>query len=176
MSNLAEITTGRSAQTGEATAATSDAEFETIRAVTEAFPDLLKPEAAGELARLVTHFARGSAYRVIADPVAFETIYRARIASEDPGEPWQQSRPRLIDGGMPDFAEITAPALSGSVLSWTVEDDFTGLPYRATVTLEDLENVAFSALSLQPLGGPIPEREEEEIIDLAEGSQDNEAE
>lgn len=176
MSNLAEITTGQSTETGQFIAATSDAVFETIQEVTAAFPDLLKPEGIADLARLATHFAHGSAFRMIHDPIAFETLYRARIEAENPSEPWQQSRPRLIDGGLPDFADITAPTRSGSTLSWTVEDDFTGLPYRATVLLDALEAVELSALPLRPIPRPIPEREEEEIIDLAEGSEEIETE
>ncbi|MEM9249926.1 MAG: hypothetical protein AAGB05_14680 [Pseudomonadota bacterium] len=172
MTDFSQITPGVDAQSARPTAATAEAVYDTILEVVRAFPGLTEPDAADDLARLVTHFARGRAFRVIHDPAAFQDAYRTRVDSEDPSQPWQQSQPRLVDAGLPDFTEIVAPSLSGGTLAWTVEDSFTGLPYRARVSLEDLESASFTPMALAPIAPTFVERRASKVISLGDDAEE----
>lgn len=98
-------------------------------------PGLAAPGAAAMLARAANHLAHGTEYEVITDPAAFEADFRARLAREDPAEPWREGVIRLCDYGVPDFAAIRPPALAGGVLSFHVVDGYLGLPYAARIPL-----------------------------------------
>jgi hypothetical protein len=118
-------------------------------------PALKQPEAALETARAINFLSQGSAFRLIEDPAVFEEQYRAKLASEDPNAPWAEGVVRLSDYGVPDFAEITAPVISASRLTFFAVDDFLGLPYRVEVDLTGAEvNVTdenYKPLDLTPL-------------------------
>ncbi|MEM1429635.1 MAG: hypothetical protein AAGG09_09270 [Pseudomonadota bacterium] len=159
MIDLSEITPAILDDTNAPGAAIGDDLYTSIAELVAAVPALTEPDAAADLAQMVTHFARGRAYRVITDPQAFEAAYRSRIASEDADEPWQQGVLRLVDFGMPDFAEVSRARLEGTSLSWTAEDAFTGLAYRGHASLDDLSAVQFTALALTPVPRG-PDREE----------------
>lgn len=171
MSDHSHITTGLSAETSTAIAATSEDVFDTIDEVIAHFPELTEADAAGDLARLATHFAHGDAFKVINDPQTFEAAYRARVKTEDPSQPWQQGVSRLIDFGLPDFADVIAPQLAGSELTWTVEDSFTGLPYRAVISLDKLEDVVLTVLPMNAIAQDFPLREKETIIEFADDAE-----
>jgi hypothetical protein len=168
MTDFSNITTGLDTESARPIAATSEEVFEDIGAAVAAFPGLTAASAVSDLARLVTHFARGGLFSVIQDPGAFADAFRARIDSEDPAQPWQQSAPRLADAGLPDFAEIRAPLLEGNTLTWTVKDGFTGLPYRAETTLDALDNASFSPLPLEPVVPRSTSRRKNTVMDLAD--------
>lgn len=118
------------------------------------FPGLLRGEHALELARLVNHFAREFKYDVIADPAAFATDYRARIAAEDPNATWQQGAPRLRDFGMPDLAAIRAPVFDGRRLVFYAVSRQLGVPYRVEV---EIAGTRIGSPSYEPVEmGPLP--------------------
>ncbi|MFL4471848.1 hypothetical protein ACERZ8_18915 [Tateyamaria armeniaca] len=130
---------------------------QTMGSVTEVIarmPDLVAPEAAAELARVITHFARGRDYRVITDRAAFEEAYRARIDSEDPAQSFRQGVYRLIDHGVPEFEDIAEPVLTDSTLTWCAEDAITGLPYVVTAALDRLDTPDVQPMPLTPLPTP----------------------
>jgi hypothetical protein len=92
-------------------------------------PDLSRHPLA--LAQAVNHFAHGGKYQVIGDPAQFEAEYKAKLATEDPNQPWQEGVIRLRDFGVPDFASIKAPAVSGGQLEFYAVDTALGVPYKA---------------------------------------------
>ncbi|MEP3331645.1 hypothetical protein [Sedimentitalea sp.] len=98
-------------------------------------------------------------YEVIADPVAFEAAYRARLEAEDPAQPWREGVMRFRDFGIPDFAEIAAPVLAGGVLVFFARDTFSGLPYKMELPLGDGPAPAYEPLALSPMSehaSPVP--------------------
>ncbi len=131
-------------------------------------PGLLDPEAALVLAQAVNHIAQGNGFSVIDDPAAFATDYQAQLATEDPNAPWQEGVMRLTDFGVPDFAEITVPTLTGETLVFFARDGFTGLPYRIEVALNSTTSVGegdYKALDLEAIGEDDDPFAEEEMSD-----------
>ncbi len=117
-------------------------------------PGLMHPDAALLLAQAINHIAQGDGFSVIEDPDAFAAAYQAKLASEDANAPWQENVIRLVDFGVPDFATISAPTLTGEVLVFFVRDGFTGLPYRVEVALGSVTAVTeadYKALDLEPV-------------------------
>lgn len=108
-------------------------------------PELASAAQALALARAANHFASRD-YRLIEDPAAFEAAYRVRLASEDPQAPPEAGVIRLCDFGIPDFAAITLPALTGGVLRFFAEHRFLGLAYRAET----------ADLAAPPVYAPLP--------------------
>jgi hypothetical protein len=129
------------------------ADIPSLRAVA---PGLMQPAAALVLAEAVNHLAQGRAFKVIDDPAIFEANYRARLANEDPSQPWRQGVFRLIDYGMPDFSDIAAPKFNGQVLVYFAEDAQIGVPYRIELdvsTTPAVEDDSYRAMPLVPLDG-----------------------
>jgi hypothetical protein len=98
------------------------------------------------LAQAVNHFAFGSRYHVISDPQKFEADYKAKLASEDPRQPFNERVMRLRDFGVPDFAAIKAPAVSGGHLVFYATESTLGVPYK----------VECATLTAQPHYTPVP--------------------
>ncbi len=126
-----------------------------LAALRAAAPGLVQPAGAAALAVAVNHLAQGRDFRVIEDPAAFEAAYRARLAQEDPAQPWRQGVFRLSDYGIPDFAAIAAPALHGQVLVFFAEDARLGVPYRIEVDFAQaapvVDDDSYRPLPLEPL-------------------------
>lgn len=110
---------------------------------------------AADLAQALMTLEDGP-YRLILDPKRFEQDYRKRLASEDPGQPWQQNVFRLRDFGIPDFGLIDSPARNGDALIFHAADTVTGLPYRVTVTLGTESDPEFEPLPLTPASDASP--------------------
>jgi len=91
-------------------------------------PDLARHPVP--LAQAVNHFAHGGQYRVISDPQQFEADYKAKLAKEDPNAPWREREIRLRDFGVPDFATIKVPSVSGEELVFYAVDETLGVPYK----------------------------------------------
>jgi len=129
-------------------------EVGSLAALVAAAPGLLHPDAAATMARVVAHFAAGTDYRVIEDPLGYAASYRAQVAGEDPGAPWRAGVYRLRDHGTPDFAAITAPAYQGTRLVFFAYSAPIPLPYRVEVDVGDagvtLKPDIFRAMSLTP--------------------------
>ena len=128
-------------------------------------PSLASPKQATELARAANHFARNRRFRVIDDPKAYEAAYLELLSREDPTAPFEASRPRLCDFGVPDFNEISAPSFTGGTLVFFAEDAFLGVPYK--VEMEGpLAAPAYTPLPLEPVpnvGTPQPPKPEDKL-------------
>ena len=153
MTDIPEISTFVRIEDGTLFATCGEARFTSITALLDTYPALAEPGNEVALARLVTHFSKGRAFRVVNEPEAFETAYRAALEKEDPTLPWRQDRPRRIDFGVPDFTFIAAPTRQGDRLVFTLEDSFTGLPYAAWTKLSALDAIDVTPLSLSPVPG-----------------------
>ena len=128
-------------------------EFTTLAPLLAALPGLLDPADAAWLAQAVNQLAHGIDYEVILDPAAFETASRARLAAEDPAEPWREGVQRLGDYGVPDFAAIKAPQRVGEGLQFFAVERQIGLPYR--VDLPSLRQPpVYDPVRLTPLPRP----------------------
>ena len=138
----------------------------TMAAVLRELPDLATPARATELALAVNHLAHANDYRVITDPAAFEQAFRARLAEEDPAAEWEEGKIRVSDFGVPDFADIKTPALSGTQLVFFAVDDFLGVPYRAEAQLPDAQP-AYDPLPLTPVPAPARPAPEPDIAPLS---------
>ena len=160
MTDLSDIVPGRDAD-GNPAAFIEDTTFSSLSDLLAAEPGLLEAGAVGELARYVNHFARGDMYRVIEDPAAFEAAYHAKIAREDPNQPWQQNVMRLRDFGVPDFTAIHVPAIADNVLEFFARDAMTGLPYRVRAAIDDLSAPSYQPMPLTAINKPIQEEPEE---------------
>lgn len=118
-------------------------------------PGLKQPEASLETARAINYLSQGPAFRIIEDPAAFEEQYRKKLASEDQSEPWAEGVVRLSDYGIPNFADIAAPSMSRSLLTYFAVDDMLGLPYRVDVDLASanirVTDDDYRALDLEPI-------------------------
>lgn len=112
MTDLPEILTFVRIEDGTFFTACGEARYTLMTELLEAYPALTDPGNETVLARLVTHFAKGQAFRVVSDPKAFEAAYRAALAADDPTKPWRQDSPRRPrrPGGAED-----APAARDSV-------------------------------------------------------------
>ncbi|MEP1588456.1 MAG: hypothetical protein ABJR46_13155 [Tateyamaria sp.] len=115
-------------------------------------PELLVPEGAVPLAQSINFLAVGDGFQVIENPSSFRAAYEAQIAKEDPDTPWSEGVVRLIDYGVPDFDQISAPNWTGEALVFFARDTFTGLPYRVQIALgqgdASLSEQDYSALEL----------------------------
>lgn len=134
-----------------------EAEATTLSSLLSLAPGLRQPDAAIEAARAVNYLSQGADFRVIEDPPAFEEQYRETLASEDPSQPWAEGVVRLSDYGVPDFSEITAPAMNGTELVFYAVDDMLGLPYRVSIDLgatdPRLTDDDYKALDFTPVEG-----------------------
>jgi len=153
---LPEIIAGLSREDGSGIAVVESDVFADLPALLAAYPALRAPENALALARILTHFARKSAYQVIEDPAAFETDYLARMETEDPTAPWRQGVYRLRDYGKPDFAAIYAPRNTDAGLVFFARDDMIGMPYRVTAGPDDasLQAPVYTPMPLMPVDPP----------------------
>lgn len=155
MTDIPEISTFVHIEDGTSFATCGEARFTSMTELLDAYPALTDPGNEAALARLVIHFAKGRAFRVVSEPEAFEAAYRAVLAEEDPTKPWRQDHPRRVDFGVPDFTSIAAPSRQGDRLVFTLEDSFTGLPYAAWTELSALDRVKVTPLPLGSVpGGP----------------------
>lgn len=133
-------------------------------------PALAEPAQAAALALAVNHFAHGGDYAVIEDPAAFEADYLAKLAAEDPSAEWREGVLRLTDHGVPDFAQVTAPAWSGGRLVFHAVDTFMGLPYRVEAA-GPTAAPEYEPLPLEPLpraavaGAPVDDPDDEPTED-----------
>jgi hypothetical protein len=130
---------------------------------------LMQADAAEPLAIAVNHLAQGSDFRVIADPAAYEAAYRARLAQEDPAQPWRQGVFRLVDYGVPDFGTIEPPALKAQVLTFFAEHASLGIPYRVEADLGAAAPVvnddSYRPLPLAPVAGAALDEQPGELSD-----------
>ncbi|MEP3328913.1 hypothetical protein [Sedimentitalea sp.] len=155
MTDIPEISTFVHIEDGTSFASCGEDRFTSMTELLEAYPALTDPGNEAALARLVTHFSKGRAFRVVSEPEVFEAAYRAALAEEDSTKPWRQDHPRRVDFGVPDFASIAAPSRQGDRLVFTLEDSFTGLPYAASTKLSALDQLDMTPLSLSPVSvGP----------------------
>lgn len=120
-------------------------------------PGLVQPAAATETALAVNHIAQGAAFDVITDPAGFAAAYQAKLAAEDPDAPWSQHVVRLHDYGVPAFADITTPGITGTVLTYFAVDSHLGVPYRIEVDLAapgvQVNDDSYKPMPLSPLAG-----------------------
>jgi hypothetical protein len=130
---------------------------------------LMQAEAAAPLAIAVNHLAQGSDFRVIADPAAYEAAYRARLAQEDPAQPWRQGVFRLVDYGVPEFGAIRPPVLEAQVLTFFAEHASLGIPYRVEADLAakapEVNNDSYRPLPLAPVAGAVADEQPGELSD-----------
>ncbi|WP_077033347.1 hypothetical protein [Pelomonas sp. KK5] len=124
--------------------------FAELAPLLAAVPSLLEPAQAGQLALAVNQLAHGIEYEVILDPAAYEAASRARLAAEDPNEPWREGVERLGDYGVPDFAAIVPPRRIGEGLRFYAADRLSGVPYQVDLAALD-RAPAYDPLRLTPL-------------------------
>jgi hypothetical protein len=115
--------------------------------------------ATGQLAVAVNRLTMDGAFVLIEDPAAYEATYRARLAAEDPAQPWREGVSRVRDFGVPDFTEITQPTGAGKALVYFAYDAYTFLPFRVAVVGDAPD---YQALTLRPMPEPPPEVVSEE--------------
>ncbi len=132
---------------------------DSIPALVSAVPGLMSPDCALQLAEAINHLAVGDGFDLISDPAAYQADYEARLAAEDPNQPWQEGVIRLSDFGRPDYSEIKAPFWNGTAVVFFAKDDFTGLPYRVEAVLapkaqslseDDYKAVGLTAIATEP--------------------------
>lgn len=174
MTDLSDIVPGRDAD-GNPAAIIEDTTFSSLADLLAAEPGLLDAGAEGALARYVNHFARGDMYRVIDDPAAFEAAYHAKIAREDPNQPWQQNVMRLRDFGVPDFAGIHVPSVADNMLEFFARDGLTGLPYRVRAAIDDLSAPDYYPVPLTAIDHPMQKDPDEGDLDAVEDDDDLDA-
>lgn len=128
---------------------------DSVPALISAVPGLLSPDCAMQLAEAINHIAVGDGFELISDPAAYQVDYEARLASEDPAQPWQEGVIRLSDFGRPDYAEIKVPFWTGTAVVFFAKDGFTGLPYRVEAVLapaaRSVNSDDYKALGLSPI-------------------------
>lgn len=119
----------------------------------------MAPDASpANWAEILNELAHSGDFELIEDPDAFRAQYEATLAGEDPSKGWSEGTMRLRDFGIPDFATITPPTLEGSTLVYFARDAYTGLPYRAEVSLAGGDGIpAYTPLPLAPMPGPAAE-------------------
>jgi hypothetical protein len=113
---------------------------------------VVKPENALIIARMLTHFSHRSRYKVVDDPLVYETTYRKRVASEPMAEVSKKPVVRQKSLGIPNFSTIFAPKLSDQQLIFFVYDTALLVPYRveAEVTEPDITQQKYTLLTLAP--------------------------
>ncbi|MEP4196230.1 MAG: hypothetical protein ABJL99_11425 [Aliishimia sp.] len=161
---LPEFIPGTDFETGAPTAVTGETTFQSLNALIEAFGSILDPENRTALATLFVHFARPYAYSLITDPAEYEADYRARLASEDPSQPWNEGPARLSDFGIPEFSDVKAPTLTGTVLQCWVRDSYSDLAYVAQGETSDPKAATFNPMPLTAIDRPEPVRQEETSV------------
>ncbi|MEP3332406.1 hypothetical protein [Sedimentitalea sp.] len=112
-----------------------DTEMRSFAELLKAAPQIADPKYVQGLAYLANHLSYGFDYSVIDSPGDFEEEYRARMAQEDATAPMVPGVVRLIDYGVPDFAEVAPPALEGDTLRFFAVASTLGFPYAVTVNL-----------------------------------------
>ncbi len=174
MTDLPEFTTGVQTKDGAPYVEEDDNRFATCAQLLAVYPALIDPGNEATLARLVTHMARGTAFAVVNDPAAFEAEYRAALAAEDPGAPFQEMRPRRTDFGIPDFTAIAPPRREGDRLVFTLQDSFTGVPFAAMVDYSALDHLSVEPMALQPISqlADEPAMESESVPDEPAGGRE----
>jgi hypothetical protein len=111
-----------------------------------------------DLCGAICHLARGSDYRLIADPAVYNARYMNKYNSEDRSAPFAIGR--LSDFGLADLAAIKAPQVEGGVATFFVEDDFLMIPYRVAARV-DVEQPA-SEIEFEPVAMLPDPRDNEE--------------
>jgi|GEM_PF-1779978 len=156
-------------------------QFEALAALLAAHPAVAGDATA--FAKAANHLAQGPAFEVIEDPAAFAKSYTDQIATETPGQPWDQGTQRLRDFGIPDFDSIKTPAITGDTLTFFVRDTLLGVPYEVTTKTDGSlpEDDAYNGLPLSPVPGetpapaavdadaPKPEAPDEDAVAVSEG-------
>jgi len=151
---LPEIILGISADEG--IAVFGKEAFTDLASLLARLPALREPANAAVLARAVNNFARKSGYSVIEDVDAFQAAYKAKMALEDPSTPWRQGNYNLRDYGVPDFATLRPPTISGGTISFFAADAMIGLPYSVTAPLEGDTATTYTPMPLTPVAPPHP--------------------
>jgi len=94
-----------------------------------------RPAMANEpvpLAGAVNHFdENGDDFDVITDPAAYKADFLQRYAAEEEMD-WDQFTARLSDFELPDFEQLTAPAVSGGQISFCANHLGFASPYRVS--------------------------------------------
>ena len=113
---------------------------------------VVKPENALIIARMLTHFSHRSRYKVVDDPLVYESAYRKRIAGETVVEVSKKpvARPKAMD--VPDFSTIFTPKIAGDQLTFFVYDTALLVPYmvEVDVTEPDITQQKYTLLPLTP--------------------------
>ncbi|MEO6747703.1 MAG: hypothetical protein ABIN08_24745 [Caldimonas sp.] len=124
--------------------------FDSVADLIAAHPSLITEGdvAAGALAVVYNHFARGDAYEVITEPSAFESAYRASAANENSQTAWSQTSVRLTDFGMPEFDRIHVPFLAGMQIAFFARDALTGLAYEVGGSLDAPAEATYEPMRL----------------------------
>jgi hypothetical protein len=117
---------------------------------------LRAPDAdAATLAKVIAHLGPPG-YEVIEEPDRYAEDFAAKLATEDPDEPWRDGVVRLRDFGVPEFDSIVVPHRAGTHLTYFARDTYTGLPFRTEITLGTAADVQYQPLPLKPLPDPPP--------------------
>lgn len=142
---------------------------DSVAGLISAVPGLMSADCAMELADAINHLAVGDGFELIRDPQAYQTAYEARLASEDPSQPWQEGVIRLTDFGRPDYDQIKVPFWNGTAVVYFAQDNFSGLPYRVEAVLapapRNLGEDDYKALGLTPVVADTPPSAPKELSD-----------
>ncbi len=103
------------------------------------------------VARMLTHFSHRSRFKVIDDPLVYETAYLKRVAGEsavDPAKPKMMVRAAAM--GIPDFAALSSPQIVNHQLTFYVYDTALLVPYKvvASPTEPDITKQVYTLLAL----------------------------
>lgn len=85
--------------------------------------------------RAINYLAHGFQYRPIDDIGAFSRRYQSQYKADQEAQTWEDDLAQLPDFGEFDLAELHPPHVEGDVLTFFVEDDYHGLPFRVSVPL-----------------------------------------
>lgn len=138
-----------------------DGEARTMAELLGMLPVLRDPAHATALAEAVNHLSHGSEYRVIADPAAYAERFRARLARENPAQPFREGLVQVSDFGIPDFGAITPPVLEGEVLRFFAENALLGVPYAVELPGLTAEP-SYEPMPLKPVPGAGTDAPEED--------------
>lgn len=121
--------------------------YGSLQTLTTALPELLAPDHVEEFARIANFLSSGMEYVVIEDIPAFQRNYRRRIWQEKSS--MSHTLPRLSDFGVFNLNGLRDPDVIDGTVVFYVEQNGTGVPYKATFSTSPNateEKVSYSML------------------------------
>ncbi|HQU08496.1 MAG TPA: hypothetical protein PLV25_00875 [Opitutales bacterium] len=112
-----------------------EVDFKDIRSLSQAHPELLKPENLPVYSRFANFLATGRAYCFIENPKAYHADYEAFLKSSETSEDEGFGNPESPAPPTPEFGpfnieEIQAPRVQAGKLIFYAEDPYNHVPYR----------------------------------------------